>query len=93
MEDFAKLVEPLLQSAVDYGKTSYELVKLKTIDKTSDIVSSSIPHSMVSVMSVAFLVIFFLVSEPFAGASRTPNNAPAAAPANTPNNIFPELMI
>ena len=47
MEDNAKMIELLLQKAVDYGKTSYELGKLKVIDKTLDVVSSVIPHAFV----------------------------------------------
>ena len=47
MEDNAKLFESLLERATEYGKTSYELVKLKALDKTSDVVSSFIPHSIV----------------------------------------------
>jgi len=41
-----KLLELLLERATDYGKTSLELVKLKTIDKTTEIVSSLIPLSV-----------------------------------------------
>jgi len=41
MEDSANLLETLLERVTEYGKTSIELVKLKTLDKTTDIVSSS----------------------------------------------------
>ena len=40
MEDNINLIELLLEKATEYGKTSYDLVKLKTIDKTSDGLSS-----------------------------------------------------
>lgn len=60
MEDNAKLLESLLEKATDYGKTSYELVKLKTIDKTSDVVSSFIPHSIVFVFVASFLLFLNL---------------------------------
>jgi len=43
MESNAKLIEALLEKVSDYGVTSFELVKLKALDKTSDAVSSLIP--------------------------------------------------
>ena len=58
MEDNAKSIELLIEKATNYGKTSYELVKLKALDKTSDIVSSFIPHSIVFVL-IASLMLFF----------------------------------
>ena len=60
MENNAKLIESLLEKAAEYGKTSYELVKLKTIDKTSDVVSSFIPHSIVFVLIASFLLFLNL---------------------------------
>ena len=56
MEDHTKLIESLLEKAVDYGKTSYELAKLKALDKTSDVVSSFIPHSVVFVLIGSFML-------------------------------------
>lgn len=60
MEDNAKLIESLLEKAADYGKASYELVKLKALDKTSDVVSSFIPHSIVFVIITSFLLFLNL---------------------------------
>jgi hypothetical protein len=60
MEDNAKLIESLLERAAEYGKTSYELVKLKALDKTSDVVSSFIPHSVVFVLIASFTLFFNL---------------------------------
>ena len=57
MEDNAKVIESLLEKAKDYGKTSYELVKLKALDKTQDVVSSFIPHYVVFVV-FAFFILF-----------------------------------
>ena len=56
METNEKLIESLLERAAEYGKTSYELVKLKTLDKTSDVVSSFIPHSVVFLIILSFLL-------------------------------------
>ena len=60
MEDTEKLIESLLEKAVDYGKTSYEVVKLKTLDKTSDIVSSLLPHTIVFVVIASFMLFLNL---------------------------------
>jgi len=56
MEDNAKLIESLFEKATEYGKTSYELVRLKTLNKTSDVVSSLIPHSIVFVLIASFML-------------------------------------
>jgi hypothetical protein len=58
MEDNTKLIESLLEKATDYGKTSFELLKLRTLDKTSDVVSSLIPHSVVFVLMASFMFFF-----------------------------------
>ncbi len=60
MEDKAKLLESLLNSAADYGKTSFELVKLKALDKTSDVVSSVVPHSIVLIFISSFVLFLNL---------------------------------
>jgi len=58
MEDFAQLVESLLERITCYVKTNAELVKLKVLDKASDVVSSLIPHTVVFVLVLSSL--FFL---------------------------------
>jgi hypothetical protein len=60
MEDDAKLVESLLVKATEYTKTSLELVKLKALDKTSDVVSSLIPHSVVLIIITSFMIFLNL---------------------------------
>ena len=60
MEDNVKQFESLLESVAEYGITSYELVKLKTIDKTSDVVSSLIPHAVVFFILMSFLLFLNL---------------------------------
>ncbi len=53
MEHNTLFVEPLLIKAEAYGKTSYELIKLKAIDKTSDVLSSGVSRgSVVLVLSI-----------------------------------------
>lgn len=58
MEENAKLIESILESTAEYGKTTFELVKLKALDKTTDVVSSLFPVSIVFILIVIF--IFFL---------------------------------
>lgn len=60
MEDNAKLVESLIEKAADYGKTSLELIKLKAVDKSSDAVSSLIPHSVVFILLAIFMLFLNL---------------------------------
>jgi hypothetical protein len=60
MEDNAKLIESLLEKAAEYGKTSFELVKLKVIDKITDLVSSLVPHSVVFALIMVFVLFFNL---------------------------------
>jgi len=60
MEDIVDSIESLLESAADYGKTSYDLVKLKTIDKTTDLVSSLISHAFFFVIFMSFLLFLAL---------------------------------
>lgn len=56
MEDNAKLLESLLEKAIDYGKTSIELGKLKALDKSSDIVSTIVPRAIVISLLASFLL-------------------------------------
>ncbi len=58
IENSTKLIESLFEKAVEYSKTSYELVKLKALYKISDVVSSLIPSSIVFVFIASFM--FFL---------------------------------
>jgi hypothetical protein len=60
MEENSNIFESLVERATDYGKTSYELMKLKAVDKTSDVVSTVIPYSFVFVMIVIFMLFFNL---------------------------------
>lgn len=60
MEDHTRPIESLLESAAEYGKTSYKLAKLKALDKTSDVVSSLLSHYVVIVIILAFLLFLNL---------------------------------
>jgi len=56
MEDNTKLIESLLERVTDYGKTSYELVKLKVVDKTTDGLSSFLPNTVIVAILCSFLL-------------------------------------
>lgn len=60
MENNTNLFESLLENTVEYGKTSIELTKLKALDKTSDVVSSLIPHFFVFALIAAFMLFITL---------------------------------
>ena len=60
MEENANLFETLLEQASEYGKTSIDLAKLKALDKTTEIVSSVIPLSVVILLVVTSLLFLNL---------------------------------
>jgi hypothetical protein len=60
MEDNAKLFESLLDRAREYGETSYKLVRLKALDKSTEVVSSFVPHSVVFVLIASFMLFLNL---------------------------------
>jgi hypothetical protein len=62
MEDNAKLIESLLERVAEYGKTNFELAKLKALDKTSDVVSSLISNYVVFVLIASFILFLSLGS-------------------------------
>jgi hypothetical protein len=57
MEENMNLMESLLERFTEYGKTSYDLVKLNVVDKTSDGISSFLASSIVK-STIACFVIF-----------------------------------
>jgi hypothetical protein len=54
MESQANLIEPLLEKAEAYGKTSFELLRLKALAKTADVTSSMFSRAI-----LILLVSFF----------------------------------
>lgn len=56
MEDNTKLIEELFEKAVDFGKTSYDLARLKALDKSSDVASSLVPYSIAFVLLASFML-------------------------------------
>ena len=57
MEDQESLIESLIEKGEQYGKTTIELLKLKTLDKSADVASTLISWAIV----IVFAVLFFLI--------------------------------
>lgn len=60
MEDNAKMIETLIQRTAEYSKTSLELLKLKAIDKTSDVVSTLLPQAVGFLFLLSFMLFLNL---------------------------------
>lgn len=58
MENTSNTLESLLEQAAQYGLTSYELVKLKALDKTTDSAASFLSHTVV--VAILGSIILFL---------------------------------
>ena len=56
METHTNLIEPLLEKVEAYGKTSFELLKLKALAKTAD-VSSSLISRMLFILFLSFFLL------------------------------------
>lgn len=57
MEDQSTSVESLFERAEQYGKTSIELLKLKAIDTSADVLSTLITRLVI----IAFVTLFVLI--------------------------------
>jgi uncharacterized membrane protein len=57
MDEQSGLIESLIEKGEQYGKTTLELLKLKTLDKSADVVSNLVSWLIVFV----FAVLFFLI--------------------------------
>lgn len=57
MEDKMIFIEPLFERAEAYGKTSLELIKLKALDKTTEVVSTGVSRGIVVIVVSMFLVL------------------------------------
>jgi hypothetical protein len=57
MENPKEQIENLIERGEEYGKTTLELIKLKTIDKSSDVVSSLVSWLIVILFAVMFFTL------------------------------------
>ena len=57
MDEQSGSIESLIEKGEQYGKTTLELLKLKTLDKSADVVSNLVSWLIVFI----FAVLFFLI--------------------------------
>lgn len=57
MDEQSELIESLIEKGEQYGKTTLELLKLKTLDKSADVAANLVSWLIVGV----FAVLFFLI--------------------------------
>jgi len=57
LDEQSVLLESLLKKSEQYGKTTLELLKLKTLDKSADVASNLVSWIVVAI----FAVLFFLI--------------------------------
>lgn len=57
MDNFTASIETLFEKAEDYTKTTAELVKLKAIDKSADVLSSLLSRLTVAIVVVMFVLL------------------------------------
>ncbi len=58
MKDNIELIELLFTRVVEYSKTSFDLLKLKALEKASDVISSLAVHIIIIFLIASFM--FFL---------------------------------
>ncbi len=58
MEEKATPIEMLFDKMEDYGKTTFKLVRLKTIDASAEVVSSIVSGFVVAVFVALFVFVF-----------------------------------
>jgi len=56
MEDKYKMLEDLVSSVETYGKTNIELLKLKTVDKVADGISSMVAWAAIGIALILFFI-------------------------------------
>jgi len=56
MEEQENFMSPLLERVKEYGTTSYELLRLKTIDKTAEVSSTIITRILIGLIFFVFFL-------------------------------------
>ncbi len=56
METEPSIIEPLLDRAERYGKTTLELIKLKALDKSADITSGLVSRLFLAIVASIFTI-------------------------------------
>ena len=60
MQNNSDLIEPLLEKIATYSKTSFDLLKLRSLDKTADIVSGIISKLILALVASFFILMLNL---------------------------------
>lgn len=60
MEDKVNMIETLLERVTELVKTSLELYKLKTVEKTAEVISSVVPRAIVYTLFSTFMLFLNL---------------------------------
>lgn len=56
MEEQPGIIESLIDKTEQYGKTTLELLKLKTLDKSADVVSNLVSWLVVALLALLFFL-------------------------------------
>lgn len=67
MKNKVILIKMLFEKFEQYGKTSIELYKLKTIDKVTDVFASLVSRIVISIIITLFLIFFSIGTAVFLG--------------------------
>ncbi len=60
MEDNTKTIDPLVLAVVNYSKSGFQLLKLKTLEKFAGIVSEAVPRTMFLTALTVFVIFLSL---------------------------------
>ncbi len=60
MEDKLNMIETLLERVTELVKTSLELYKLKTVEKTAEVISTVVPRAIVFIVFSSFMLFLNL---------------------------------
>ena len=67
MESNTKLIEPLIEKIEEFGKTSLELIKLKSLNKASDMISDLTFKFLLIISFFSFFIIFSIAASLYSG--------------------------
>ena len=57
MESTSEIMESVIEKVEAYGKTSFEILKLKAVDKTADVVSTTLSYGVIIFIASMFTIV------------------------------------
>lgn len=60
MENNLKLIDSLLNRLIDYGNTSIRLIKLRAVDKASEMISTIANNTLICMLIISFMLFLNL---------------------------------